>query len=67
MNENIEWVVSLILEDGTVVRGIQKAIFGHPAIEFYAKNNGIKYTSASAEKKVHFDHFLAQGLRKPLA
>jgi hypothetical protein len=66
-NGNIEWVVSLTLVDGTVVRGVQKAWYGNPAIEFFAKNNGYKYTAGSAEKKVHFDTFLAQGLRKPLA
>lgn len=66
MNQNIEWVVSLLLEDGTKVRGIQKAMFGHPAIKFFAENNGYKYTSASAEKKIHFDEFLAKGLRNPL-
>ena len=66
MNQNIEWVVTLVMEDDTVVRGIQKAMFGHPAIDFFAKDNGLKYKAASAEKKVHFDTFLAQGLRKPL-
>jgi hypothetical protein len=64
---NIEWVVTLKLEDGSYVRGVQKAMYGNPAIDFFAKNNGYKYTAGSAEKKVHFDTFLAQGLRKPLA
>jgi hypothetical protein len=63
---NIEWVVSLLLEDGTRVRGVQKAMYGNPAIDFFAKNNGYKYTAGSAEKKVHFDNFLEQGLRYPL-
>jgi hypothetical protein len=64
---NIEWVVTGKTEDGTVYRGIQKAMFGHPAMDFFAKANGVKFVSATAEKKVHFDNFLAQGLRKPLA
>jgi hypothetical protein len=63
---NIEWVVTGRTEDGTIHRGVQSAMYGHPAIEFYAKKLGVKFVSASAEKKVHFDNFLAQGLRKPL-
>ena len=66
-NKNgIEWVVNLIQEDGTVVRGVQIAWYGHPAIDFFAKRKGIKYKAANAEKKMHFDRFLAEGLRKPL-
>lgn len=65
-DRNIEWVVNLIQEDGTIVRGVQKAWYGHPAIDFFAKRKGIKYTAANAEKKYHFDRFLAEGLRKPL-
>lgn len=66
-NKNgIEWVVNLILEDGSVYRGVQVAWYGHPAIDFFAKNNGIKYKAANAEKMVHFERFLADGFRKPL-
>ena len=67
MNDrNIEWVVNLIQEDGTIVRGVQKAWYGHPAIDFFAKKTGVKYKAANAEKKMHFDRFLAEGLRYPL-
>lgn len=67
MNKNIEFVVYGKTADGVVYRGIQKAWYAHPAIEFFAKANGVRFVSASAEKKEHFDHFLAKGLRKPLA
>jgi hypothetical protein len=66
MNKNIEWVVTLVTEDNTVVRGVQKAMFGHPAIDFFSKRMGIKAKAATAEKMVHFEQFLAQGHRKPL-
>ena len=66
MSNGIEWVVYLKLEDGTTLRGIQVAWYGHPAMQFFAKKMGVKYVSATAEKKVHFDRFLAEGLRKPL-
>ena len=66
MNQNIEWVVSGITAEGVTYRGIQKAIFGNPAITFFAKANGVKFVSAFAEKKTNFDRFLAEGLRKPL-
>ena len=66
IDRNIEWVVSIRLEDGTWLRGIQKAWYGHPAIDFFAKKLGVSYKAANAEKKVHFDHFLAQGVRNPL-
>lgn len=62
----IEWVVSGKTADGTVYRGVQVAMYGHPAIDFFAKKNGVKFVSAMCEKKVHFDYFLEQGLRKPL-
>jgi hypothetical protein len=65
-NGNIEWVVSLKLEDGTRIRGVQLAWYGHPAMSFFAKRLGVKYVSAWAEKKVHFDRFLEDGFRKPL-
>lgn len=66
-NKNgIEWVVSLTLEDGTRVRGVQVAWYGHPAIDFFAKRKGLKYKSASCEKMFHFERFLADGLRYPL-
>jgi hypothetical protein len=62
----IEWVVSGKTEDGTVYRGVQVARYGHPAIDFFAKANGVKFVSAMCEKKTHFDNFLAKGLRLPL-
>jgi hypothetical protein len=62
----IEWVVSLKLEDGTRLRGVQVAMYGHPAMAFFAKKMGVTYKSAWAEKKVHFDRFLADGFRQPL-
>jgi hypothetical protein len=66
MDKNIEWVVSLKLEDGTWVRGIQKAWYGHPAMDFFAKKLGVKYVAANAEKMFHFERFLADGFRYPL-
>jgi hypothetical protein len=66
MSKGIEWVVSLVMEDGSVVRGVQVAWYGHPAIDFFAKRKGLTYKAASAEKKFHFDNFLTNGLRKPL-
>ena len=66
-NKNgIEWVVNLIAEDGTITRGVQVAWYGHPAMDFFAKKLGVVFVSANAEKKMHFDRFLEQGLRKPL-
>jgi hypothetical protein len=66
MSYGIEWVVVGRTEDGTVYRGVQVAMYGHPAMDFFAKKNGVRFVSATAEKKVHFDRFLAEGLRKPL-
>lgn len=66
MSKGIEWVVTLIKEDGSSIRGIQVAWYGHPAMDFFAKKMGISSKSAWAEKKSHFDRFLAEGLRKPL-
>lgn len=66
MSNGIEWVVSGLTAEGVRYRGVQVARLGHPAIDFFAKKNGVKFVSASAEKKVHFDYFLEQGLRKPL-
>lgn len=66
MSKGIEWVVTLVAEDGSVLRGVQVAMYGHPAMKFFAKDNGFKYVSAMAEKKIHFDRFLAEGLRNPL-
>ncbi len=66
MSNGIEWVVTLVMEDKTIVRGVQVAWYGHPAMDFFAKRKGIKAVASSAEKKTHFDNFLAQGLRKPL-
>jgi hypothetical protein len=66
MSNGIEWVVSGKTEDGTVYRGVQVARYGHPAIDFFAKKNGVRFVSAMCEKKIHFDRFLAEGKRKPL-
>jgi hypothetical protein len=66
-NKNgIEWVVTLVMEDGTSIRGIQVAWYGHPAMDFFAKKVGVSPKSSWAEKKYHFDRFLAEGLRNPL-
>lgn len=65
-DNNIEWVVTLVMEDGTTLRGVQKAWYGHPAMDFFAKRKGVSYKSAMAEKKIHFDRFLADGFRNPL-
>lgn len=61
-----EWVVSYVLEDGSKVRGIQNARHGNAAIDFYAKDNNLNFTSATSEKKATFDRFLAEGKRTPL-
>jgi len=66
MSKGIEWVVTLVAEDGTTLRGVQVAMYGHPAISFFAKDNNFKYKAGTAEKMVHFQRFLAEGLRKPL-
>ena len=66
MTYGIEWVVSGKTEDGTVYRGVQVAKYGHPAMDFFAKKNGVKFVSAMCEKKTHFDRFLEEGKRKPL-
>jgi hypothetical protein len=62
----IEWVVSGVTAEGVRYRGVQVAKYGHPAIDFFAKKNGVRFVSALCEKKEHFDRFLEQGLRKPL-
>lgn len=66
MSNGIEWVVYGKTAEGVVYRGIQVAYYGHPAMRFFAQKNGVKFVVASAEKKTHFDRFLAEGLRKPL-
>ena len=66
MSNGIEWVVSGVTAEGVRYRGVQVAKYGHPAIDFFAKKNGVRFVSAMAEKKVHFDNFLAKGQRKPL-
>lgn len=66
MSNGIEWVVTGRDAEGNLYRGVQVARFGHPAIDFFAKKNGVVFVSANAEKKMHFDRFLAQGDRKPL-
>ena len=63
---NIEWVVTGRDAEGNIYRGVQSARFGHPAMDFFAKKMGVVFVSSNAEKKVHFDFFLAQGDRKPL-
>ena len=50
IDRNIEWVVSIRLEDGTWLRGIQKAWYGHPAMDFFAKKNGVSFVSSMAVK-----------------
>lgn len=66
MSNGIEWVVSGVTAEGVRYRGVQVAMYGHPAIDFFAKKNGVRFVSAMAEKKIHFDRFLAEGHRKPL-
>ena len=66
MSNGIEWVVTGRDAEGNVYRGVQVAMYGHPAMDFFAKKLGVKFVSSSAEKKVHFDGFLEKGLRKPL-
>lgn len=66
MSNGIEWVVSGITAEGVRYRGVQVARLGHPAIDFFAKKNGVKFVSAMCEKKTHFDRFLEEGKRKPL-
>lgn len=67
MNSNgIEWVINGTTAEGVKYRGVQVAWYGHPAIDFFAKKNGVRFVVANAEKKTHFDNFLAKGLRKPL-
>lgn len=66
MSNGIEWVVSGITKEGVRYRGVQVAWYGHPAMDFFAKRLGVSFVSSTAEKKVHFDRFLAEGLRNPL-
>ncbi len=66
MANGIEWVVTGRTAEGVVYRGVQVAMYGHPAMDFFAKKNGVKFVSAMAEKKVHFDRCLAERHRKPL-
>jgi hypothetical protein len=66
MANGIEWVINGKTAEGVWYRGVQVAMYGHPAIDFFAKKNGVKFVVANAEKKTHFDRFLAEGLRKPL-
>lgn len=65
-DQNIKWVVTLVMEDGTTMRGIQKAWYGHPAMSFFAKRLGVSYKAANAEKLDSFEHFLSTGVRRPL-
>lgn len=64
---NKSWVVSITTADGSRLRGIQKAMYQSKAIEFFAKNNGVKCVAGSCESLDNFNHFLAQGKRQPLA
>lgn len=66
MANGIEWVVTMVAKNGEVVRGVQTAYYGHPAIKFFAERKGIDYKGASAEKMTNFERFLAKGLREPL-
>ena len=66
MSNGIEWVVTGRDAEGNVYRGVQVAWYGHPAMDFFAKKLGVTFVASTAEKKVHFDRFLAEGLRKPL-
>jgi len=66
MSNGIEWVVTGRDAEGNVYRGVQVAWYGHPAMDFFAKRLGVTFVASSAEKKVHFDNFLANGLRNPL-
>lgn len=65
-DRNIEWVVFGKTAEGETFYGIQKAWFGHPAIDFFAKKHNVSFVIANAEKKIHYDRFLAEGYRKPL-
>ena len=62
----MEFVVTVTLKNGEVVRGIQKAYYGHSAIDFFIKDNNLDSKSAHAEKKINFEKFLAKGLRQAL-
>jgi hypothetical protein len=67
MSNNIEWVVRVTMKDGSTYRGIQKAWYGHPAMDFFRKRLGlVDYQACSAEKLDSFNYFLSQGLRTPL-
>jgi hypothetical protein len=66
MTNGIEWVINGTTAEGVKYRGVQVAMYGHPAIDFFAKKNGVRFVVANAEKKTHFDRFLAEGKRKPL-
>jgi hypothetical protein len=66
MTNGIEWVINGTTAEGVKYRGVQVAMYGHPAIDFFAKKNGVKFVVANAEKKTHFDRFLEEGKRKPL-
>jgi hypothetical protein len=65
-DQNIQWVVSGVTADGVRYRGVQKAWYGHPAMDFFQKRTGIKFVACSAEKMSNFEHFLSKGLRNPL-
>lgn len=66
LSNGIKWVVMGRDADGNVYRGVQVARLGHPAMEFFSKRIGVKFVASSAEKKTHFDRFLAEGKRQPL-
>ena len=50
MNKNIEWMVSGTTTSGETVRMVQSAWYGNSAIDFVAKNLGIKWQAVSAIK-----------------
>lgn len=66
MANGIEWVVTGKDSEGNVYRGVQVAWYGHPAMDFFAKRLGVTFVASTAEKKSHFDRFLAEGKRNPL-
>ena len=53
MNKNkngYAWFVSGVDKDGNRHSGIQYAWLGHPAMDFFAKKNGIEFKAVSAIK-----------------
>ena len=40
MSNGIEWVINGTTAEGVKYRGVQVAMYGHPAIDFFAKRIG---------------------------